>query len=252
MHIRISNLRTQPMISTTELKHSKSSRPSLLQPFPYLALGFSRVCVPAVGTKHFFFLQSYFFSFSSIPRNIVFRGRNTIQVLFLSFKVVYLDVRIKKPRGKCHKIPSDAVLQSCRPQELSERKRQSRTKAGLLALLSCDWPHTVPSILCTQHSLSALGTGFVLWNSIQSYSELSKRTLSHLPLLLNFEELLFIIPYFVPSFPNRHQLRYALTQKRKHMDGKIGLKDKKAIIYTVFLTLSGIVILALFHMTSWF
>lgn len=131
----------------------------------------------------------------------MFRGPSVIQVLFISFKAVYLDVRIKKPREECHKTCSDAVLQSCGSQGLSERKRQSQTKAGLLALLSCDGPHAVPSILCTQHSLRALGTGFVLWNSIQSCNQLSKSTFSHLSLLLNFEELLFMIPSFVSSFP---------------------------------------------------
>lgn len=40
--------------------------------------------------------------------------------------------------------------------------------------------------------------------------------------------------------------------KRKHMDGQIGLKDKRAILYAVFLTLSGIATLTVFHTASCF
>lgn len=55
------------MTGTNELKHSRSLRPSLLWLFPYVALGLSRVYVPAIGTKHFFFLVLFLVVFFLYP-----------------------------------------------------------------------------------------------------------------------------------------------------------------------------------------
>lgn len=163
---------------------------------------------------------------------------------FFSFKAVYLDVRIKKPRESATKPAQRQSSKAVGPGALREKeaKPDQSGLAGLalLGLVSCRSSRPV-----RMAQPGCMETGFVLQNSIQSCDQLSKSTFSPLSLLLNLEELLFRIPYFVSSFPKRHRLRYAVTQKRRHRDGQIGLKGKAAI-----LALPGVAVLAVSQMAS--